>query len=155
MSLRRILDKRSDTISIYKLLNALRANPRLLTKQSYIARFTQDGTSRDMAEEVFHKLLGPVARGLEKDVLRQRLDATNSSWGRLKAYIDQRIAHEARNPDRTIQTVADLDSCIDNCAKVMNTIISFLTHRAIMSFEPVIQYPWREVFSFSWIEPPR
>ena len=155
MSLRRLLDGRNDTISIYKLLDALRRNPQLLTKESYIARFTTDGTDRDMAEEAFAMLTGtPQARGLNLDELRSQLNISNENWQRLKRYIDQRIAHEARNPDRTIPTVTDLDRCIDNCAEVMRKIICFMTCRNILSFEPVMQYPWREVFSFPWIEPP-
>jgi hypothetical protein len=66
----------------------------------------------------------------------------------------KRIAHETRNPNRTIPTVTDLDICIDNCAEVMRKIICFMTCKDIPSFEPVILGPWREVFSFPWIEPP-
>lgn len=153
MSLRRLLDRRSDTISIYKLLDALQSNNYLLTKTHYISRFISDGSSRDLAELSYAKITGSShARGLNLQKLRDQLDSFSANWERLKTYIDERIAHDARTPSQELPTIHDLDICINGAAEVMKTIIAFMTFRSIISFEPIIQYPWREIFSFPWIE---
>jgi hypothetical protein len=156
MSLRRILDTRQGNISIYKLFDALQANNHLLTKTSYMTRFTADGTDRELAEICFSKLADIGHNdGLNLQILRDQIGSFSSNWERLKNYINERIAHEARNPSEELPTVSDLDICIDKTTEVMKVIIAFMTCGSIMSFEPVIQYPWREIFSFPWIEPPR
>ncbi len=141
MSLRRLLDKTSGTISIYKLLDALQANSHLLTKTSYISRFIADGSSQDLAEKCFASLAGSNhAEGLDLQTLKIRIDSFSVNWERLKTYIDERIAHEARSPSEDLPTISDLDICIDKAAEVMKVIIAFMKYASIVSFEPVVQY---------------
>ncbi len=155
MSLRRLLDRKSGTISIFKLLDALQINNQLLTKTSYISRFIADGSDRELANLSFSMLAGSgQAAGLNLQVLRDEIVSFLPNWIRLKAYIDERIAHESRSPSGTLPTLSDLDKCITKIAEVMRKVICFMTCRDILFFEPVIQYPWREIFSFPWIEPP-
>jgi len=153
MSLRRILDTRQGTISIYKLFDALQANNHLLTKTSYMTRFTADGTGRDLAEICFSKLADiGHNNGLNIQILRDQIGSFSSNWERLKNYINERIAHEARSPSEELPTISDLDICIDKTAEVMKIIIAYLKFESIQSFEPVFQYRWRDVFLFPWID---
>lgn len=113
MSLRRILDQTRGTISLYKLLDALQENDHLLTKTSYMTRFIADGTDRDLAEICFSSFARfGHTEGLNLQILRDQIESFSESWGRLKDYIDERIAHEARSPSEDIPTVSDLDICI-------------------------------------------
>jgi len=153
MSLRRILDTRQGTISIYKLFDALQDNNHLLTKTSYMTRFTADGTGRDLAEICFSKLAEYGHNdGLNIQILRDQIDSFSSNWERLKNYINERNAHEAKNPSEELPTVSDLDICIDKTAEVMKVIIAFMKFASIVSFEPVFQYDWKKIFSFPWID---
>lgn len=153
MSLRRLLDRSSGTISIYKLLDALQSNSHLLSKTSYISRFIADGSDSNLAEICFSGLAGSShAEGLNLQILRDQLDSFSINWERLKTYINERIAHEARNPSEELPTISDLDICIDRAAEVMKIIIAFMKFASIKSFEPVVQYSWREIFSFPWID---
>jgi len=156
MSLRRLLDNTRGTISIIKLFEALDDNSHLLNKTYYISHFTADCSDPQFAEECFSSFarLGHT-EGLNLRILRDQIESFSSSWGRLKTYIDERVAHEAKSPSEDLPTVSDLDICIDKVAEVMKIIIAFLTFGSITSFEPEIQYRWKEIFSFPWIEPSR
>lgn len=153
MSLRRILDTRQGTISIYKLFDALEVNKHLLTKSSYMTRFTADCTDSVLAKICFAKLAeyGHVD-GLNLQILRAQIESFSSNWERLEDYANERIAHEARNPSEELPTVSDLDICIDKTTEVMRLIIAYLKFASIPSFEPVFLYDWKEIFSFPWIE---
>ncbi len=155
MSLRRLLDRRSDTISLFKLFDALQSNSHLLTKANYMSRFLSDCSDSVLADICFASLAGSSdAEGLNLQTFKDQIGSVSVNWERMKDYIDKRIAHEARSPSGTLPTISDLDICINMVAEVIKIIIAFMTCRSIASFEAVAQYPWKEIFSFPWIEPP-
>jgi hypothetical protein len=153
MSLRRILDKTQGVISIHKLFYALEINKHLLLKTSYITRFTADGTSIDLARIFFAKLSEYGHKdGLNLQILKAQIKSFSSNWERLDNYVNERIAHEAKNPSEELPTVSDLDICIDKTTEVMRLIIAYLSFASILSFEPTFQDDWKEIFSFPWME---
>ena len=153
MSLRRLLDRRRDTNSLVQLINALKRDKYLLSREIYIRKFIEGSgfTERD-ANYFFDLIAGVGTNDYDIGRIDDEMKKIEENWDRLKSYIDERIAHESRNLSSDLPTVSDLDECIDKLGEITKPIIEVLVCKSISSYTPDIQYPWREVFSFPWIQ---
>jgi len=153
VSLRRLLDKGRDTNSLIQLINTLKRNKNLLSRERYIQKFIEDsGFKEGDANYFFDKIADHGVAHFDIRKIEDKIKEIEDKWGRLKSYIDERIAHESRNLSSDLPTVSDLDECIDKLGEIAKSIIEVLMCKSILSFTPTIQYPWEEIFSFPWIK---
>jgi len=153
MSLRRLLDRRRDTNSIIQLINALKQNKDLLSRKRYVRKFLEgSGFTIDDANYFFDRIAGRGVSHFDITGTDIGMRKIENKWNRLKTYIDERIAHESRSKTKDLPMVSDLDECIDRLGEIAKSIIEVLACKSIESFTPEIQYPWKEIFNFPWIQ---
>jgi hypothetical protein len=149
MGLRRQLDRHKDAISLFKLLDDMKANYSLLTREYHLSLYSRD--MRSLGERIFDQLSGEGRNTYPKEKIeadRQQLEGIAVFH---KGFIDRRIAHYDKvNRLETLPTIQDLYNAVDHVEK---TVIKYhlLLKAETLRLLPITQYDWKAIFRSPWI----
>jgi hypothetical protein len=159
MAFRRELDTQSGTENLLHLLREMRARPSVISR----ARFRSGWTGNlklytaDHGFEVFPIIRDgstPEADHIDPASIDADLDKLQSVDAVLE-HVQTTVAHRVpERPNALVPTFDEFHKAIDVVHEVFGRYYMLLTHKALISFEPAIQYDEFAPFRFAWISDP-
>lgn len=148
IAIRRQLDTDERSVSLARLLQAIRDNPEVLSRKRFLARPTTIFEEED--NETFNMLCGEGTAHIDPMIPCIDLCQLRCRAEPLRRYVNLRIAHTSRNAPNTIPTFADLDQCIDLLEKLAVKYRQLLRHECGPLLR-VFPYDWKRIFRQPWI----
>lgn len=156
MGIRRLMDRRKNTISFYNLLMDFKKNSRMLSRKRYASLFKNTGFEDDYnyINLCFEKLVGKGKEYIDPLEIQKDINVLilDEKYNRIEEYINKRIAHIDRSKIKKIPTIKDLDWCIDYLEKLYIKYYALFYAASYETLVPIPQYPWKNIFKIPWIQ---
>jgi len=137
IGVRRLLDKNDRTYSLLLLLAKIEKNPQIITRRSFVLRYSP--SDRDIAMSDFDHLAGSGVKSLPHNVVRADLDKLFAISYRIRAIVNKVIAHHQRKarglPKITWQEIHD---AIEQIAQMCDRYHRILNQVGTISMLPSI-----------------
>ncbi len=154
MRVRRQISTDSRDASLVNLLEAIKREPAVLSRQRYASLFKGAGVlENDSAfiNKCFDDLVGEGKQSLSPTDITEDIDCLKKTAGTLHEYATKIVAHADKNAEsiKTLPTIKDLDDSIDLFEKTFNRYYGLLNAGGI-GFPKVANDPWKEIFLRPW-----
>jgi hypothetical protein len=151
IGVRRLVDSRTDTISLVRLLREMEMHSDLLTREAHVQLYSEDDTEWQ-AHGTFDNLAGEGASAYPRDKLLNDRERLLVLWKKLKPLANKRIAHldEAKNVG-SLPKYQDLDDIVDEIERQVKHYCLLIEARDYVSLQPVPQYDWKAIFRVPWL----
>ena len=151
VSVRKLCDRRSDSISLYRLLDEIRRDPSVVTRRTFLQLYSVE--DRCLAHRSFDRIAGTGRARLPASVVELDIQVLKRTERGIRRYVNKYAAHlDARNVRRRLPTFADLDSCVDQLHRLYVKYERLLSSRRPNNLLPTWQYEWTRVFRIPWID---
>lgn len=153
MTLRRLLDGRTDSISFRRLLKELQRQPEVMTRERYVALWdgddhrdeTDSAWRRRQANATFDRFSGPGGPHLTREFVDADVDRLHNKLNRVRRLADKVLAH--RDPgDAPPLTFAELDDAVMFTEELLTTYTLLFEAASLSSATPVMQGDWKAPF---------
>jgi len=152
LAIRRQIDKRSDIISLRRLLKELEAQPEVITWDRFLR--VNCGGSERIAAQMWPPLADPSGAHLDARVVRADLDELLTTAATVERFASKRLAHWDVDEWTTPVTYGELHDCVDTVGKMLETYSGLLTGTT-EGADPIMPVGWERVFWTNWEERPR
>jgi len=153
MAARRQISSKYDDLSLVNLLTAIKAEPAVLSRQTYASLFKDTGFKDDSAyiNQCFDKLVGKGKESLDTTDVAEDIKSLENAAKTLREYANKTIAHAGKDAEsiKTLPTIKDLDDLIDLFEKIFNKYYGLVKAGGIQ-FPKVAQVPWKKIFLKPW-----
>lgn len=146
-TIRRQLDLDDDVISIHRLLEQIKQNPNLFTKDWHRSLYPKLGSAQ--ADANFKEFAG-LEDHIDPRIVEEDINKLLKLGENIKKFATRRIAHSSKKPINTV-TMEAVDIFIDELNKIAGKYILLFTGIQFDSLEPVFQYDWDVIFKEKWI----
>jgi hypothetical protein len=137
IGIRRLLDKNDKTYSLLLLLSKMETNPQVITRRSFIFRYSP--SERDMGTGDFDDIAGQGAKSLPRHIVCADLDKLEVISTKIRPIVNKVIAHRERKPKRlTRPTWDELHDAIEQIAKMCSRYEHILNQTGGSSMLPSI-----------------
>lgn len=151
-ALRRLVDRRRDTISLVRLLDDLRRNPSVLSRERHVELWGDDRFFKAEGHRNYDRFSMPASPNrLHQAAVADDIAAVDTSVERVQHYVNDHVAHRAAQQTTEIPTFAELHEAIDAVSEVVQKYASLLKAEILAELEPVIQYDWLAPFRRAWL----
>jgi hypothetical protein len=163
MSMRRELDRQPKTQNLRHLLQDIKTNPKVISRNRYRAMWPLDGMDkkvqefqklrRELSFDSFHLIKDPRDEALDyldPSIIKADLEALTAATERVRTYIEQVVAHRTGSRAATV-TFDDFDAAVDAVQEIFKKYYLLLTQTSIAQFEPVPQFDIDAPFRFAWL----
>jgi hypothetical protein len=159
MAFRRELDTQPGTENLLHMLREIRRRPQVISRQRFRASWGNRDREHQEADRAFDTF--PIIRF--EDPLLDHLspDAVETDLGRLGAqdaileYVQTTVAHRVpERPNLDVPTFGDFHAAVEIVREVVDKYYLLLTHRSVVTYEPVPQYDVFAPFTAAWIPNP-
>lgn len=96
ISIRRLLDPDKRTYSLFHLVRCISKNPQVITRRSYVGRYSR--ANRHLGEADFDELAGPGSASFPQSVVQQDLGDLEAIQDKMFPVFNKFIAHRERSP---------------------------------------------------------
>jgi len=151
-AIRRLIDRRRDSISFVRLLNEVKTNPSCFSREQYKIRFANPQLPKGYLDRDYDKLIGKGKHQPERATIDREIAELTRRTELLKEYVDERVAHAARNRNAKLPTYQHLDDAIDYLDQLVMRYLHLFRGSAMRSVLPIELYDWTEIFRHAWIE---
>jgi hypothetical protein len=153
-AVRRLIDRRRDSLSLIRLLEDVKSNPSLFSREAYKARCTNPNLPDDYIDADYDGLVGNGNKQPDPAVITQEIAALKEKTEILKKFVDENIAHtrleEAK--DKNLPKFQDLDDAIEFVETLVKRYLHLFRGVGMSTLLPTWQYDWKEIFRYPWIE---
>lgn len=149
LAIRRQVDKRTDVVSLRRLLDEIEANPHVISRARYLAKLHP--SDRRTGEELFDQLVGPGAVTLEKDKPATDIGRLEEGTRRIVTWVNKEVAHYDPSTGKFSEglTFGDLHGAVDLIFEIFNYYGQLILGRLVA--EKVVMPRWEQVFRVAWI----
>lgn len=147
VAVRRLVDGHRRSKSFVRLLDEMIKHPSLLSRKRYLELIAARRTGGEEADEVglanslFDDLAGVATDHVSVERLRELRSVLIADGERVKAHVDQYVAHRDRSPDFDPATWDDLNIAIDRMATALGQVGRLVD--GILRFgDPTFQFDW-------------
>jgi hypothetical protein len=144
-AVRRLVDRREDTISLWRLLRDIERHPREITRSWFVSHHAY--AFRYKAEEIFNTFASDGGEFVDRQVINGDIHRLEDEIGPIKKFVDKHVAHHAIKA-KPAPTFADLHQAMDVLAELTNRYAELLVEGGAV--EPVILEDWKQVFRVPW-----
>jgi len=152
IGVRRQRDKDKKSVSFARLLEEIQGVPEVISRERYIALYTDSVLPMDFANRNFDKLIGHGCSHIDPKMVENDLDLLIKKSKKLKNFVNKRIAHFNKSAFKNPPTYAELDECLDYLEKLLKKYLSIFRAEVHLRIVPVWQYDWKQIFKYPWIE---
>ncbi|MCG7852712.1 MAG: hypothetical protein MIO92_09335 [Methanosarcinaceae archaeon] len=153
MGVRRQLSSKYDDVSLVNLLEDIKKEPAVLSRQRYTSLFKGTGFENDShyVNNCFDEIVGKGKDFIDPTEVDSDIKSLNETAESLKVYATKTLAHAGNDAEsiKTLPTIKDLDDSIDLFEKTLNKYYALLNAGGI-ELPKVAQVPWKEVFLKPW-----
>jgi len=137
IGIRRLLDKDVRTYSLFLLLSKIEKNPQVITRRSFVLRYS--APLRDMGMRDFDNIAGPGTSSLPRNIVRADLDTLKTIANKIRPIVNKVIAHRERKPKRLSKPTWDeLHNAIEQIAQMCARYELILNQTGVGSMLPSI-----------------
>jgi hypothetical protein len=158
MYLRRLAKRNKQGVSLIDLLEDLKQNAEMLTREWYTSEFGAE-SGHNRLDEINAKnveftfdqhFAGEIESHLDPEVVQQDIDLLDSIHEACEELVDWRIAHLERKSPSSIPTFDDLSRWIGEVRQVFwkYNLLLFSTD---LQVETVLTHNWKAIFRVAWI----
>ncbi len=152
IAVRRQLDRRPDSVSIARLLAAIKTSPRVLSRERYVRLYEGSGLPEHFAHRDFDRFAGQVGTHVDPAIVRVDLDRLRDTCANITRFASKRVAH-VDEQEQVLPTFQDLDKCLDVLEELLKKYLALFRAEAHVRILPVWQYDWKAIFRQPWIPP--
>ncbi len=153
IGLRRQIDKDQRTISLRRLLEEIRDQPEVLSRERYVALWDEPAIRKRFAAEAFDKFAGPGKPHIDPAMVEEDCSQLVKKIEGMKEYVDKRIAHYDKEGPTMLPTYADLDECLEFVEDLLKKYLAIIRADVRRQILPTWQYDWKQIFRHPWIPP--
>lgn len=158
MYIRRQVRRDCDSVSLIKLLDDLKDNSSMITRDFFVSLYVKGKCDSDiesfrrLGERDFNKYFSEDDSALlsislvEKDIAILK-DISSSSAD----YIDRRLAHLDKREPKNIPTIEEIEKWCDTVNLIFKKYILLLT-ASDYKIEPILFHDWKAIFRSAWIK---
>lgn len=154
LRVRRLADTHKGVRSLVNLLEAMRANPRVMTRERYVARFLvaidwEDPTpGAEMAAREWDDLFGGGPNPNEVDPLRidEDRDAILNELATLTSWATQTVAHLDPLQPEQVPMYKDIPDALELLSDITTRYSVLLKGSSVTDWTPTMQGDWQAVF---------
>lgn len=155
VAVRREADIHKDVASLGKLIQEIRDDPSRITRDFWIGLWdTDDELMLMRAQQGWTKqYAGSTGTHLDPAIPSADADALTAAASKVKAYVDQHVAHadaSAASAGVTV-TLTEVHDAIDVVGHLFKRYYNLLTASSYGSLVPLIQHNWKAVFREPWL----
>jgi hypothetical protein len=151
LAIRRQIDKRTDSVSLRRLLIELQARPEVITRDRF-ARVNCGGSER-IAAHLWPPLADPSGAHLDAALVRADLDELVTTAATVERFASKRLAHWDVDEWTTPVTYGELHDCVDAVGKLLERYSGLITGMT-QGADPIMPVGWERVFWSPWEERP-
>lgn len=144
VTLRRLIDANTETVSFVRLLTLMSECPRVLSRARYLADVDPQDTDRiRFADADFDRLAGAGEPFIPRDRILALREAIETEIRAVADHVSQWIAHRDREAKAPI-TWGELHNAVDRIGERLGEVSVMLTGGFQMP-KPTIQFDWKDV----------
>jgi hypothetical protein len=151
LGIARQVDERTEVVSLLKLLENIRANYTVLTRDWYAGQY-EPNLPRQIGEQHFAEHFGAGAE-LDPAIVEHDIRALESATAKVERFRHTRIAH--KNADERLVIELDFTE-VETALKVVEDLVIkyqlLLNQAGYDKLMPTITYNWESIFKTPWIE---
>ena len=155
MGVRRQISNKYDDVSLVNLLEDIKKEPSILSRQRYTSLFKGTGleTEYHYINKCFDDIVGKGKDFIDPAEIENDIQRLNTTAESLKVYATKTLAHAGKDAKsiKILPTIKDLDDSIDLFEKMLNKYYALLNAGGI-GLPKVAQVPWKEIFLKPWIQ---
>jgi hypothetical protein len=153
-SVRRLVDQRRGALSLVRLLEEVKANLSLFSREEYKNRCTNPNVPADYIEGDYDKLVGKGNRLPDPAAIAKDISSLKEKTEILKKFVDENIAHAKleERKDQDIPKFQDLDDAIEFVEQLVKRYLHLFRGVGMSTLLPTWTYDWKEIFRYPWIE---
>ena len=150
VGIRRHAKAGDDSISLKRLLREVRNYPELVSRDFYLAFFTDsdDWLRQTNGHGHFDSISGAGKPHIATDVIDKQLAELDTALQTVEHYVDRRVAHYDK------RGVTHLEHALRVIEEQVIFYWTLLKGVTVLGLTPAIQYNWYDVFAFAWVEQP-
>jgi len=155
---RRLVDKDTRTVSLYRLLQDISEHPDVITRRYFVERHIRGSPKEEQADEaeLGHHDCDRFTRKGSDEVNKSKLSADQRrlrrDTRRIGTFVDKWIAHRDADQRRfSVPTYADVGEALRDIDQICCEYALLLTGSDMTTWKPVLQYDWREPLRHPWI----
>jgi hypothetical protein len=152
-AVRRLVDRRRDTVSFVRLLEQVKREPSLFSRGSYKSRFASPDWPPNFLDRDYDGLIGTGRQHPDPSAIDKEIQELQARTTTLKDFVDAHVAHLAAEPTKAPPKFQELDDAIDCLEALLKRYIHLFRGVGLTSALPTWQYDWQEIFRYAWLRP--
>lgn len=146
--LRRLVDRRDDSVSLYSLLEAMKPAAPKFSRQWFVDQWPEG--ARDVGHDRFDCIVGVGEPHLTAAALTAKQEELRAALRRVQRYANKNVAHTAVVPLAEGTTFSEVRQSLAAAFRVFNWCSLVLTNLTCVTPVPVPQTNWLSVFETPW-----
>lgn len=154
MGIRRQRDRRTDVISLARLLQEIKDNPDVLTRDRFVEQTCVPGADdylRSAMHKTFDRWAGDDGPNVNPELIKERIDHLDSAVEKIVHHVNKKLAHTDEGEPPTGFTYGELDKAMNKIGDLLVDLHLLLKCASLTSADPTIQVPWRRAFVMPWL----
>ena len=148
-AIRRLVDRRRDTISLRRLIEEIADHPEVLSRRRFVGLY-RGHMPVEFGHRHFDRVAAPGGDKVNPRLVRQHLRDLLATNRRVQTFVNKHVAHRAKHPMRDLPSYADLDRCVDLLERLAKEYALILRAEGT-SVVPAIGYDWKKPLRVPWI----
>lgn len=149
VGVRRQNDGSKDVVSLRRLLESMKTNVRLLTRQRFIELYLPPMRGRG-TQQAFDKYCGQGKAHLDPVVVDGLLRRLDDAAGAVHKFVSKHVAHHVEGAS-ALATFDDLDTALDTLEDILKHVVMILRADGLQNVVPMHLKDWKAVFRKPWI----
>jgi hypothetical protein len=157
IGIRRQTDRRKGSISLIKLLENIKNNPRLISRRRYVAiygpmREIHPGIKLDHGNNDFDKLVGEGKEFIDPAIPGSDIVSLREKAKKIEDYANKVIAHRDKSQFEYFPTHSEIQDCLDYLEALLKKYLLLFRAQSWDPIIPVFQFDWLRVLREPWIK---
>jgi hypothetical protein len=153
-SVRRLVDRRKDTVSFVRLLEQVKKAPELLSRAAYKSRCTNPHLPESYLDSDYDRLVGNRKQQPDPAAFESEIEELEARTRKVKEFADAHVAHLSLEPMKELPKFLELDDAIDCLERTLKRYLHLFRGEGPTPALPTWQYDWKEIFRHPWIAQP-
>jgi len=149
VGIRRQQDSDRESVTLRRLLEEIRDNPQVLSRDRYVALY-KEGEAEEFGHRDFDKIAGQGRSHIDPAMVINDLEQLEQKTRNVKQYVDRRIAHMDKRAPKGLPTFGEVDECLNLFKQLLEKYL-LIFRAATYVILPVRDYDWKQIFREPWI----
>lgn len=146
----RLIDQHRDSISLYKLLEEIKGNPEILSRERFISTTGDLDIPKETANSLLDELIGKGKSHIDSLHVEWDIEELDEKSEKVKEVRDRAAAHIDKKEIKDWFCELEIDDCIDHIERLVKKYYTIFRGSSLKSFLPKIKDNWKDIFKFPW-----